>query len=47
MKPIILCCCYSNLDYDPEQFVDQEVPLLIVGTKQVSNQYLLYDKLIS
>ena len=26
----------SNLDYDPEQFVDQEVPMLIVGTKKVS-----------
>ena len=26
----------SNVEYDPEQFVDQEVPLLLVGTKQVS-----------
>ena len=26
----------SDLEYDPERFADQEVPILIVGTKQVS-----------
>ena len=27
---------HSERDYDPEQFADQELPILIVGTKLVS-----------
>ena len=39
-----LLCCGTNLklfsllvsfEYDPEQFADQELPILIVGTKEV------------
>ena len=33
----------SERDYDPEQFADQELPILIVGTKLVSGpQYHNY-----
>lgn len=28
---------FSERDYDPEQFADQELPILIVGTKLVSS----------
>ncbi len=33
----LLLLCSRNLEYDPEQFVDEEVPLLIVGTKPVGS----------
>ena len=37
-KEIFMVCFLSQLserDYDPEQFADQELPILIVGTKLV------------
>lgn len=32
----LLSSSYSDLEYDPEVFADQELPILIVGTKHVS-----------
>ena len=31
-----LSLVHSDLEYDPEVFADQELPVLIVGTKHVS-----------
>ena len=33
---VLFSLAHSERDYDPEQFADQELPILIVGTKLVS-----------